>query len=65
MMFLIYVNDMPTEVNSNINMFADDGKIPRKIESVDSCRQLQCDLDKLHEWSQTWKMDSMQENAMC
>ena len=29
----------------------------RKIENPDSCRELQCDLDKLHNWSQTWKMD--------
>ena len=56
-MFLFFANDMLTEVNSYISMFADDAKISRNIETIGSCRQLQCNLDKLHEWSQNWKMD--------
>ena len=56
-MFLIYVNDMPEGINSYINMFADDAKLMKRIISEDSCRELQCDLDKLYDWSQIWKMD--------
>ena len=56
-MFLIYVNDMPDGMNSYMSMFADDAKLMKRIKNEDCCRELQYDLDKLYEWSQTWKMD--------
>ena len=56
-MFLIYVNDLPEGLSSYMSMFADDAKIMRHIKSIESCRELQEDLDKLHVWSQTWKME--------
>lgn len=37
-------------------MLADDTKIKKSIQNVDSCNELQCDLNVLHNWSQTWKM---------
>ena len=56
-MFLIYVNDLPEGLSSYMSMFADDAKIMKHIKSFESCRELQEDLDRLHVWSQTWKME--------
>lgn len=57
LMFLIYINDMTKDVNSYMNMFADDAKIMRHVRNVDCCRELQEDLDKIDKWSKEWKMD--------
>ena len=58
-MFLIYVNDLADEIseNSYLNMFADDAKIQRRITNINSCKQLQEDLNKIKEWSDKWEMD--------
>ncbi len=42
---------------SHINLFADDTKIIRKVESVNYCMKLQEDLDKIGRWSRTWHME--------
>ena len=48
-MFLIYVNDLADKISENIyfNMFADDAKIQRRIININSCKQLQEDLNKI------------------
>ena len=56
LLFIIYINDLDTEVNSDISKFADDTKIGRKITKLDDVRGLQEDLDKLYEWSEKWQM---------
>ena len=56
LLFLIYINDLPEGVDGFLNMFADDAKIVKKVSGVNSCRELQQDLDKLQEWSDTWLM---------
>ena len=57
LMFLIYINDLPEGVKSYMSLFADDAKIMKTIKNEESCKELQEDLDKLHEWSQKWKME--------
>ena len=56
-MFLIYINDMPMEVNSYMNMFADDAKIMRRIRNVEDCNELQEDLNQIYNWSTKWQME--------
>ena len=56
-MFGIYVNDLVEGLDSYINLFADDAKLMRKVESEDDCRKLQEDLEKVEEWSRYWKME--------
>ena len=56
-MFGIYVNDMVDGIDSYMNLFADDAKMMRRVESVNDCRNLQEDLDKISDWSKTWKME--------
>ena len=41
-LFLIYVNDIPETVNSNVKMFSDDTKI---LKNKSDCEILQADLD--------------------
>ena len=56
LLFLIYINDLPGGITSIMNMFADDGKLLKKIVSLNSCKELQEDLNKLQEWSEKWLM---------
>ena len=51
-LFLIYINDIMTDISSNIRLFADD----REIHSSDDAITLQRDLDTLHAWSTKWQM---------
>ncbi len=55
-LFICYINDMPGEVNSMIEMFADDTKIFTNIESEEDSEALQADLVKLQEWANKWQM---------
>ena len=57
LMFLTYIDDLPSGVTSYINMFADDAKIMRQVKSLEDCRKLQQDLDVLNKWSDEWKME--------
>ena len=51
---LLYFSD---DINSTIRLFADDSVVYRQINSPDDHRILQEDLQKLVEWSKTWKME--------
>ena len=46
-LFLIYVNDIPETVNSNVKIF-------RTLKNKSDCKILQADLDNLSEWSNRW-----------
>jgi len=51
LLFLLYVNDIPSRMKCNIKMFADDTKIWKVIfKELDSC-ELQEDLVRLQEWN--------------
>ena len=49
-MFLIYINDLPDLVTSNIRLFADDTAVYLTIEGPDGGRVLQKDLGNLSVW---------------
>ena len=55
-LFIIYINDIDEGVTCKISKFADDTKITSKVTSVSQWRELQCDLDKLTSWAETWQM---------
>ena len=55
-LFLCYINDMPTCVSSKLRLFADDSIIYRPIKSLSDCLALQRDLLSLESWEATWGM---------
>ena len=54
LLFVLYINDLPDTVRSNILLFADDTKIFKQIKSRDDALQLQKDIDALNRWSEEW-----------
>ena len=56
-LFLIYINDMPDEVCSQVRLFADDTALYLTMESEDSSSTLQRDLDILSMWETRWDME--------
>ena len=55
-LFSLFVNDLPNEVQSLISLFADDTKIHLPLVSDDSSNQLQEDLWKLETWAGIMQM---------
>ena len=56
LLFIIYMNDLPTSLTSHIRLFADDALIYRTIKSESDTNLLQKDLDKLQLWEEKWSM---------
>jgi hypothetical protein len=54
LLFLIFVDDLPREVDNHIVMFADDVKIWSSIRSLDDSRHLQNNVDKIQKWAERW-----------
>ena len=53
-LFIIYVNDMPNVVSSDLYMFADDTKLYRTITSESDCNILQQHLNNVINWGNKW-----------
>ena len=54
LLFVVYINDLPTQLNCSSLMFADDTKIFSRIQSHDDAYKLQDNLRKLEQWSHDW-----------
>ena len=54
--FLLYINDLPDTIDSQVRPFADDTVLYRTIKSDTDYHRLQTDLDKLSEWAMAWDM---------
>ena len=57
LLFALYINDLPDQINSPCFMFADDVKIYRNITCAGDADLLQEDLNRLCRWSHTWKLN--------
>ena len=55
-LFLVYINDLPSNILANIKLFADDSKLYKGIKHISDAEKLQDDLDTLYEWTQVWGM---------
>ena len=53
-LFVLYINDMPEIVTSNIKLYADDAKLYRPVIMPRDEEALQGDIFKLEEWSSRW-----------
>ena len=54
LLFVIFINDLPENIKSQIFMFANDCKFFRQILSLEDTSIMQEDLDTLYEWSKKW-----------
>ena len=55
LLFLMYINDVPSYVHNNVRFYADDILLYSHIHSKDDCISLQQDLNALEPWSQNGK----------
>ena len=55
-LFLLYINDMPDMIQSNIKLFADDTIMYLTVSNQTDCQALQADLTKLETWESEWLM---------
>ena len=57
-LFVMFINDLPDLIKSEVFLFADDTKVFSVNKSVKDAEQLQSDLDALEEWSNKWLLNS-------
>ena len=57
LLFVIYINDLDENIGGMVSKFADDTKIGGIVDSEESYRQLQPDLDQLGQWADEWQME--------
>ena len=55
--FLLYINDITNQIQSNIRLFADDSSVYMEIRSPVDHHILQTDIQKLTDWSNKWQMN--------
>ena len=55
LLFLLYINDIVSEIGSNIRLFADDTSLFIVVDNpLTAAGQLNTDLDKISQWATTW-----------
>ena len=56
LLFLLYINDLPQHVTSEVRLFADDCLLYRAVRTPEDHHALPRDLEHIHAWSLTWGM---------
>ena len=56
LLFLTFINELPTGITSNLRLFVDDCLVYRSISCTADSLSLQEDLDRLPKWSNVWQM---------
>lgn len=56
LLFLIYVNDLPLNIESNVKIFADDTSLFSKVNLTNSVTILNNDMVNISKWANQWKM---------
>ena len=55
LLFLVFINDIVENIESGINLFADDNSLSLIIHNPnDAGRILQRDIEKINKWAETW-----------
>ncbi len=56
LLFVIFINDLPEQVDSLLYLFADDAKMFQNIVGAHSETLLQNDLLKIQQWTESWML---------
>ena len=56
-LFLIYINDLPDKIKSQVRLFADDTAAYLAISNLKDAEILQSDLNLLQQWETSWDME--------
>lgn len=64
LLFIVYINDLPDCVQSQVKIFADDTKLYAKVDQVSSIELLQADIDQVKAWSSDWLMPFNQDKCV-
>ena len=56
-LFLVFINDLDSNIFSKILKFADDAKIVQEVHNVEGRDKLREDLSRLFKWSEEWQMN--------
>ena len=57
LLFLIYINDLTDNIQSNMKLFADDSSLFAKVTDIATTQQsIESDLQTLSIWGHQWKM---------
>ena len=65
LLFLLYINDLPKNIQSQVRLFSDDTAVYLTVSSHEDTKILQSDLDTLQEWESTWDMEFNQSTCKC
>jgi len=55
-LFLVFIDDLPEKIKSEVRLFADDTVVYRHVNSHQDALDLQTDLNALAEWEDQWQM---------
>ena len=56
LLFLLYINDLPDNLHSQVRLFADDCVVYRNVTTIKDTQLLQKDLESLSKWESCWQM---------
>ena len=57
LLFILYINDISSVVNTPIKIFADDVTLYSTVQLYKDCEALQGDLDSISLWCNRWQMN--------
>ena len=55
-LFLLYINDLPDRLNSQVLFFTDDTIVYMAVSNTSDAEAVQKDLNLLEEWEEQWQM---------
>ena len=55
-LFLVYINDIVSDIDSTLRLFADDSILYREVTCPEDQAILQKDLNKVFQWADQWQM---------